>query len=165
MIKNLRNNLKKKKKGFTLIELIIVIAIIGILAVIAVPKFGSVQKDAKIKADIATAKQISNVTQLLLTQEKITLPATTAKVDVKHIKVGAGDGEGELIIENLQSTPKPEFNTSSNTAFYVCIDEDGGVTVSVGDGAKSATIAFDDVDDIAVTGTRVYPNGASPYSK
>ncbi|WP_085829504.1 type II secretion system protein [Clostridium massiliodielmoense] len=52
---------QKKKKGFTLIELIIVIAILGILALIAIPKFGQVQKDAKINADIATAKTIANV--------------------------------------------------------------------------------------------------------
>ena len=41
----------KRKFGFTLIELVIVIVILGILAVVAVPKFLQIQSDAR-KADL-----------------------------------------------------------------------------------------------------------------
>ena len=53
-------NLKKKKKGFTLIELIIVIAIIAIISAIAIPKLLNSKDDANTKADIANAKTIAN---------------------------------------------------------------------------------------------------------
>lgn len=39
--------MKKRKKGFTLIELMIVLAVIAILAIVLVPKIGSTKKEAR----------------------------------------------------------------------------------------------------------------------
>ena len=46
---------RNREKGFTLIELIVVIAVLAILAGVAVPKFISITGDAKVAADKADA--------------------------------------------------------------------------------------------------------------
>lgn len=126
MIKNTNN--KKKKKGFTLIELIIVIAIIAILAAIAIPKFGEVRKNANVKSDVANAKTIANAVTALIAEDKLTVPTST-DLTINNSQ-DATPTDADKIELYLQSVPTPKSVDEDN--FTVKIDSKGGVTVKAG---------------------------------
>lgn len=59
---------KRNRKGFTLVELVVVIAILGILAAIAVPKLSKSRESAAIAAHNANVRTLESAATLALSE-------------------------------------------------------------------------------------------------
>lgn len=142
MTRNLLN--KKKKGGFTLIELIIVIAIIAILAAVALPKFAEIRENANIKADISNAKNIQSEVISLIGEGKIVPPSGATAASYTITTAAAA-----TITDGMQNVPVTKSTSSGVTKgsnFIATVDKDGTVIVYAGDATHE-----------------VYPNGTGVY--
>ena len=82
---------KRNQKGFTLVELIIVIAILGILMTLAIPRFRGFTNKAKVASDREYAQLIANSILILEAEEKITRSSSTGDIVVTIPKVKTGN--------------------------------------------------------------------------
>lgn len=122
----------KSKKGFTLVELIIVIAILGIIALIAVPNLTGIQQRSQVKADIDTAAQIGKAARIYVTETKTSLGEDWVLYT---------DADNGIPTTYISADYVPESYKGSGTAgYYVC-------EVNMGTGETRIVVAIAGSDD------------------
>ncbi|MGV3024965.1 type II secretion system protein [Clostridium thermobutyricum] len=103
----MRNLIKnKKKKGFTLIEMVAVVAIIGILAAILVPKITGYLNEAKKTAIIDQARKVAQAYETAVMKNTLELKGGQAgdeidKTTKLNVALESGDNKGNTTMKSL----------------------------------------------------------------
>lgn len=121
------------KKGFSLVEIIIVVAIMMIIVGIAVPQFSYIQRNARVKTDIRAAEQIGRAVRMWLTATDV----GTSELRWNELKQKKVYSELPGIDDYIETTFEPTVFVGAK--FYVSVNDEKKVEVRIAEESTKET--------------------------
>jgi len=127
-------NVMKKLKGFTLVELLVVVAIIGILATVVVVSYTGAQTKAKHNTTVATLNEALNNVSICVADSTATIPTVVA-------------GSGICSSASVTSAKWPVASLNGYTITMPTVSSGGNITA----GFSVSSAGTDSIDCTAIT--------------
>ena len=111
---------RRREKGFTLVEIMIVVMIIGILLAIAVPNFVRAKENSRAKGCCSNLKQIDGATQQWAIENKKARTDTPVQADIEmYLKAyPLCPSGGAYTIGTIAINPTCSIGTNGDTDTY-----------------------------------------------
>lgn len=142
-----RNKKKLNNKGFSLVELIIVIAIMAILSGALAPQLIKYLDKSRKAADVQAAQTIATAVNTALTNEDAFTAAANMTLSELYAKPDT-DKFAKAVKEVLGGTtsPTPKYKTGGYVDFYIDFNASKEFTVSASKSNVTASITLDEKD-------------------
>lgn len=116
------NKKETDRKGFTMVELVIVVAIMGIIGALLVPAFGNLSAKAKVSTDVSTTKTIKRLIDIYLADGNVAFETN------------------EDAAETIGRTLKEKGYLESD---IIALKTEGKLKYKAADGTNSSTLVLD----------------------
>ena len=138
-------NKKRNNKGFSLVELIVVIAVMAVLVVVLAPAYLRYVDKAKLQKDESAISEVVNAVKIAAAEEKVSneIPSTGSLVlkftsgnafEVHSTSITGDDADAENLISELTATVGTVTLSSStykNATVYITISQNTNHVLTV----------------------------------